>query len=151
MLLSSSCQLQKSAQAEQKDDCMKKAIDDNRRKDERVSVDDSLYVVIDTDPQTMGQVVEISSTGMAFTFVDIEDASLRLSKQSLLHMDLFVGGRGIYIKNLACKLISKIENASGPSFTSLSIKRVGVHFENLTLPQQVQVNHLVRRQHLKES
>ena len=98
----------------------------------------------------MGQVVEISSTGLAFTFVDIDDASLRLSRQSEIHMDLFIGGRGIYIKSLACKLISKIENAGAPSFSSLSIKRVGVHFENLSLPQQVQINHMVRRQHLRE-
>ena len=151
MLLSSSCQMQKSRHTDQKDERMKRAIDDNRRKDERVSVDDSLYVVIDTNPQTMGQVVEISSTGMAFTFVDIDDASLRLSQKSILHVDLFVGGRGIFIKDLACRCISKIENASDPSFSSLSIKRIGVHFEDLSLPQQIQINHIVRRQHLRDS
>jgi hypothetical protein len=130
---------------------MKKATDDNRRKEDRFLVDDSLYVVIGTNPQTMGQVVEISSTGMAFTFVDIEGASLRLSQQSILHMDLFAGGRGVFIKDLSCKLVSKIEDASDPSFSTLSIKRVGVHFEDLSVPQQIQINHLVRRQHLKDS
>ncbi len=148
---SSSCQLPTIEPIDQKDVPMKKAIDDNRRKVDRVLVDDCLYVVIGTDPQTMGQVVEISSTGMAFTFVDIEGASLRLSQQSILHMDLFAGGRGVFIKNLACKLVSKIEDASGPSFSTLSIKRVGVHFEDLSLPQQIQINHLVRRQFLKDS
>lgn len=131
---------------------MKRITDDNRRKEQRFLVEDSLYVVIDTNPQTLGQVVEISSTGMAFTFVDIDDASLRLSKQSILHMDLFAGGRGVFIKDLACKLVSKIENAntSDASLAALSIKRVGVHFEDLSLPQQIQINHLVRRQNLKE-
>jgi hypothetical protein len=100
--------------------------------------------------QTMGQVIEISSTGMAFTFVDIEGASLRLSHESILHVDLFAGGRGVFIKNLACKLVSKIEDASDLSFSALSIKRVGVHFEDLSLPQQIQINHLVRRQHLRD-
>jgi len=146
-----SCQMPKIEPKDQKDVSMKKATDDNRRKEDRVLVDDSLYVVIGTNPQTMGQVVEISSTGMAFTFVDIEGASLRLSKQSILHMDLFAGGRGVFIKNLACKVVSKIEDASDPSVSTLSIKRVGVHFEDLSLPQQIQINHLVRRQFLKDS
>jgi len=144
------CQLSTIEPIDQKDASMKKATDDNRRKVDRVLVDDSLYVVIGTNPQTMGQVVEISSTGMAFTFVDIEGASLRLSQESILYMDLFAGGRGVFIKNLACKLVSKIEDASDPSYSALSIKRVGVHFEALSLPQQIQINHLVRRQYLKD-
>jgi regulator of protease activity HflC (stomatin/prohibitin superfamily) len=61
-------------------------------------------------------------------------------------MDLFAGGKGFFIKDLACRLVSKIENVSDQSLSSLTIKRVGVQFENLTLPQQVQVNHLVKRQ-----
>ena len=146
----SSCQLSTIEPIDQKDVSMKKATDDNRRKVDRVLVDDSLYVVIETNPQTMGQVVEISSTGMAFTFVDIEGASLRLSQESILYMDLFAGGRGVFIKDLACKLVSKIEDASDLSFSALSIKRVGVHFEDLSLPQQIQINHLVRRQHLRD-
>jgi hypothetical protein len=150
MLQSSSCQMQKIDYAGQRDGHMKRIADDNRRKEQRFLVEDSLYVVIDTTPQTLGQVVEISSTGMAFTFVDIDDASLRLSKQSILHMDLFAGGRGVFVRGLACKLVSKIENASESSLSALSIKRVGVHFEDLSLPQQVQINHLVRRQYLKE-
>jgi hypothetical protein len=149
MMQSGSCQMQKTDYADQRDERMKRILDDNRRKEQRFLVADSLYVVIGTNPQTMGQVVEISSTGMAFTFVDIDNASLRLSKQSIIHMDLFAGGRGVFIKNLACKLVSKIEDASDASHSALSIKRVGVHFENLSLPQQIQINHLVRRQYLK--
>jgi len=152
MLQSSSCQIQKTDYdyADQKDGRMKRIMEDNRRKEQRFLVEDSLYVVIGTNPQTLGQVVEISSTGLAFTFVDIDDASLRLSKQSILHVDLFAGGRGVFIKDLACKLVSKIENATDPSLAALSIKRVGVHFEDLSLTQQIQINHLVRRQNLKE-
>ncbi len=143
-----SCQLRNDEHIEQESRCMKKIADDNRRKEERVSVKDSLYVVINTQPQTMGQVVEISSTGLAFTFVDIDAASTRLSKQSTLIVDLFAGGRGVFVKGLACKLVSEIENDASSAISSLSIKRVGIRFEDLSLPQQVQINHLVRRQHL---
>jgi hypothetical protein len=118
----------------------------NRRKEARFSVSDSVYVVINTVPQTLGQMVEISTSGLAFTFVDLNDASKRLSAQATLRMDLFAGGKGFFIKDLACRLVSKIENVSDQSLSSLTIKRVGVEFENLTLPQQVQINHLVKRQ-----
>jgi hypothetical protein len=118
----------------------------NRRKEARFSVSDSVYVVINTKPQTLGQMVEISTSGLAFTFVDLNDASKRLSAQATLRMDLFAGGKGFFIKDLACRLVSKIENVSDQSLSSLTIKRVGVEFENLTLPQQVQINHLVKRQ-----
>ena len=117
---------------------------DNRRKEERFTVSESVYVVINTQPQTLGQVVEISSTGMAFTFVDIDSVSKRLADLSNLSMDLFAGGRGYFAKGLAGRLVSKIENEPTPTITSLSIKRVGVQFEALTLPQQVQLNHIVR-------
>jgi c-di-GMP-binding flagellar brake protein YcgR len=119
---------------------------ENRRKEARFSVSDSVYVIINTEPQTLGQMVEISTSGLAFTFVDLNGASKRLSEQVTLRMDLFAGGKGFFIKDLTCRLVSKIENVSDQSRSSLTIKRVGVQFENLTLPQQVQVNHLVKRQ-----
>lgn len=121
----------------------------NRRRDDRVSVADSLYVIIDTEPQTMGQVVEISSTGMAFTLVDLNAVSKRLAKQAILTLDLFAGGKGFFLRDVECRLVSKIEKVSAPSLSSLSIKRVGVQFEGLTVPQQVQINQLVRKQNLK--
>lgn len=122
----------------------------NRRRDDRVSVADSIYVIIDTEPQTMGQVVEISSTGMAFTLVDLNAVSKRLAKQAVLNLDLFAGGKGFFLKDVECRLVSKIEKVSTPSLSSLPIKRVGVEFEGLSVPQQVQINQLVRRQYLKE-
>lgn len=119
---------------------------DNRRREERVSVIDSVYVVVNTQPETMGQMVEVSSSGLAFTFVDLDSASKRLTGQITLVIDLFAGGQGHFIKDLPCRIISKIENVPSHPLSALSIKRVGVAFEGLTLPQQVQVNHLVKRQ-----
>lgn len=131
---------------QQEPDPMQENAAENRRKEARFSVSDSVYVVINTDPQTLGQMVEISTSGLAFTFVDLNEASKRLSEQTTLGMDLFARGKGFFIKDLACRLVSKIKNVTDQSLSSLTIKRVGVEFENLTLPQQVQINHLVKRQ-----
>jgi hypothetical protein len=120
---------------------------ENRRKEERTAVDDNVYVVIDTQPEMMGQMVEISSTGMAFTFVDLDSVSQRLKNRDILRMDFFAAGKGYFIRNLPARLVSNIESASANAISSLMIKRVGVEFTTLTISQQVQVNSLIRRQH----
>ena len=133
-------------------------------------VDENVYVVIDTSPEMMGQMVEISSTGMAFTFVDLDAVSNRLSGRSDLRMDLFAAGKGYFIRDLPAKLISTIETggdkpstgtsveaccrpketllkkASRGSLSPIMIKRIGVEFGSLSLSQQVQINSLIRRQ-----
>lgn len=121
----------------------------NRRKEARTSVDDNVYVVIDTDPEIMGLMVEISSTGMAFTFVDLDTVSQRLDGRMDVNLDLFATGIGYFVKNLPARLVSNTDS-SEDGFCSLSIKRIGVEFVDPTLPQQVQINRLIRRQNTRE-
>ena len=125
---------------------MDKISEDNRRKEKRTQVDENVYVVVDTQPEMMGQMVEISSTGMAFTFVDLDAVSNRLSGRRDLHVDLFAAGKGYFIRNLPARLVSTIDSALNGSFASLMIKRIGVEFGSLSLSQQVQINSLIRRQ-----
>jgi hypothetical protein len=116
----------------------------NRRREERITPNANIYVVVDTTPQMLGQMVEISISGLAFTFVDLENASKRLMNRTNLSLDLFAGGKGYFTKNLHCSLKSKIEEHPVSTHASPSIIRVGVEFEDLTLPQQIQINALIR-------
>ena len=125
---------------------MQTASQDNRRKEPRVPADGNIYVVVDTQPQIMGQMVEISSTGLAFSFVDLKQASNHLETCTTVQLDLFKGGSGYFIRNLSCRLVSRVSNHASKDFSNLPIKRVGVEFEALTLPQQVQINALVKQQ-----
>jgi len=118
---------------------------ENRRKEERISTGGDVYVLTDTMPQILGQMVEISSGGLAFTFVDLDRASKGLDDRTCMNLDLFAHGRGHYVRSLPCRLISKIAS-NDPNFQiQTQIKRIGVSFENLSVAQQVQVNSLVRR------
>jgi pantothenate kinase len=118
----------------------------NRRKENRTAVDENVYVVIDTQPEMMGQMVEISSTGMAFTFVDLDSVSQRLKNRRDVRMDLFAAGKGYFIRNLPARLISNIDTPTANAISSLMIKRIGVEFAALSVSQQVQINSLIRRQ-----
>lgn len=118
-----------------------------RRKEGRTESDDSVYVVVNTNPQMMGQMVEISSTGMAFTFVDLNAVSKLLGDRDDLELDLFAGGKGYFLRDLSCRLVSKIDNAINSPFSSLLIKRIGVEFVEPSISQQIQINALIRRQH----
>lgn len=117
----------------------------NRRKEERMPVAESVYVVVDSHPQVMGQMVEISSRGLAFTFVDLDAVSQNLNDSSRLRVDLFEGGHGYLIRNLPCRLVSKTNRAAPSSFASLTIKRIGLEFQGVSLPQQVQINSFLRK------
>lgn len=118
----------------------------NRRKEERVPMEDSVYVVIDTQPQMMGQVVEISSTGMAFNFVDLDSVSQRLIGRNDLTIDIFGAGIGFTLKNLPARLVSTVDTLSTNTLSSLIIKRIGVEFISPSISQQVQINTLIKRQ-----
>ncbi len=118
----------------------------NRRKEERTEVDDNVYVVVNTKPEMMGQMVEISSTGMAFTFVDLDSVSQRLVGRENLRMDFFAAGKGYFIRDLPGRLVSAVDNPTANAISSLTIKRIGVEFVTMSLSQQVQINSLIRRQ-----
>ncbi|RJQ66055.1 MAG: PilZ domain-containing protein [Desulfobacteraceae bacterium] len=124
---------------------------ENRRKERRTAVDENVYVVIDTQPEMMGQMVEISSTGMAFTFVDLDSASERLKGRDSFQMDFFAAGKGYFIRNLPARLVSKTDTPSANAISSLMIKRIGVEFTALSVSQQVQVNSLIRRQNERDA
>jgi hypothetical protein len=122
---------------------MKNVSDSNRRRQDRIATNANIYVVVHTNPQMLGQMVEISISGLSFTFVDLENVSEKVMNHTRFNLDLFGGGRGYFIKNLNCRLKSRIETHPGGTNDS-QIIRVGVEFENPTLPQQIQINALIR-------
>lgn len=119
----------------------------NRRKEDRMPFHDNVYVVIDTQPEMMGQMVELSSTGMAFTFMDLEVASRKLSGRDYLHVDLFAAGKGYFLRNLPARIVSNIGTSAENEQSSLKVRRIGVEFVQPTLAQQVRINSLIRQGH----
>lgn len=116
----------------------------NRRKEERTVFDNQVYVVIDTQPEIVGQMIEISATGLAFTFVDMGDAGQRLGGRDRLCLDLFAAGRGYYLRCVAARVVSNITLCADGALPSLPIRRIGVAFDKPTLTQQIQINALSR-------
>ncbi|MDA8138425.1 MAG: PilZ domain-containing protein [Desulfobacteraceae bacterium] len=125
---------------------MERTLAANRRKEGRISVDDNVYVIIDTQPKMMGQMVEISSSGMAFNFVDLDSVSQLLNGRKDLKLDFFAAGKGFFMRELTGRLVSTIDTPSANAISSLMIKRIGVEFVAPSLSQQVQINSLIRRQ-----
>lgn len=121
----------------------------NRRKEDRTTVDDNVYVIVDTQPKMMGQMVEISSAGMAFNFVDLDSVSQLLSGRRDLKIDFFAAGKGFFMRDLSGRLVSTIDAPSANAISSLMIKRIGVEFVAPSLTQQVKINALIRRQNEK--
>ena len=130
---------------------MNRPVAGNRRKVERKAFDDNVYVVIDTQPEILGQLIEISATGMAFTFVDLGAASQRLGGREHLKIDLYAAGKGHYIRSLTARVVSNTVHCADEYVPALPIRRIGVEFLQPTIAQQVQINLLSRRHTLAVS
>ncbi len=117
----------------------------NRRKEDRMLFHDNVYVVIDTQPEIMAQMVELSSTGMAFTYLDLEVASSKLSGRDYLHVDLFAAGKGYFLRHLPARIVSNIGTRVEKDPASIKVRRVGVEFVQPTLAQQIRINSLIRQ------
>jgi len=120
--------------------------DENRRREKRTSIDQNVYVVVDTQPEMMGQMVEISSTGMAFNFVDLDSVSQLLSGRDDLRIDLFAAGKGYFMRDLPARVVSAVDTPSPNAISSLIIKRIGLKFVAPSLSQQIQINSLINWQ-----
>ncbi|MBR9980214.1 MAG: PilZ domain-containing protein [Desulfatitalea sp.] len=124
---------------------MNRSFVENRRKVARKVFGDNVYVVIDTQPEILGQLIEISATGMAFSFVDLGAASQRLGGREHLKIDLYAAGKGHYIRFLTARVVSNTVTCTDEFIPALPIRRIGVEFLQPTIAQQVQINLLSRR------
>jgi hypothetical protein len=114
-----------------------------RRAEARWKVNDEFYVIVDARPQMMGQLLEISSKGLAFKFFDMDAISNDLEDRANLTINIFHGGHGYLAEQIHCRLISRTNREIGNTFCLTPVKRIGLQFVHLTAPQQERVKVLL--------
>jgi len=119
---------------------------ENRRKEHRTVVNQNVYVVLKTTLEIMGQLIEISSTGMVFTFIDLEGISQHLNNVDKVQMDIFAEGKGYLLRNVSGRVVSMTQSLPSSVASSMIIMRIGVEFTGISVAQQIQINRLIRRQ-----
>ncbi len=116
-----------------------------RRRSERLSVNDGMYVVFRPSFTPLGRVVDISEEGIALEYVQIELDSFPLQGLSNKEIDLFTVAGRFYLKRLPCKIsydiLHELNQEGLPS--TISTRRCGLEFCGLTEVQKVQLEQFV--------
>ena len=97
-----------------------------------------------TAPRKLGQILDISRGGLAFTYIGEEKGSLKD-----MNLDIFTSGLGFNSKNIAFKTISDFEIEEKNEFSSIKMRRCGVEFRKLNSDQSSQIEDFLQN-HTKD-
>ncbi len=111
----------------------------NRRKDKRFRVNAGGFARLRSKPAKLGKIIDISRTGLALNYID---RYRQLGDSS--ELDLLFADDAFFIDRVSFKIISDVEISSVPPPKTLKIKRIGLHFEELTDQQSTLLEFFIR-------
>ena len=98
-----------------------------RRKDKRFKLKDPAFAIMHYSPTTIGQITDISRSGLAIRYVKNGKASNKLNE-----LDIFKSDFRFYIDNIKVKTISDMEIIDKTIIGSIELRRCGIQFEDLS-------------------
>lgn len=122
---------------------MNQTVSADNRDFTRFSAQEGAFAVI-TAPRKLGQILDISRGGLAFTYIGEEEGP-----QKNAELDIFLSGIGFNSKNIPYKTISDFEIESKVEFSSVKMRRCGVKFRQLHLEQISQIEDFLQN-HTKD-
>jgi len=115
-----------------------------RRKHTRFQVPKSAFVGFGPYDAKVGQIIDVSTGGLAFRYVGTEEPSNG-------ELSIFLAERDFYVGQIPFKTISDFEIAGKTPSTSMPLRRSGVQFGQLTDHQTSQLGHLLHSLTLGEA
>jgi hypothetical protein len=106
---------------------------DEKRKHKRFEVKDGAFTVLNYKPTVMGQIINMSTEGLAVTY-----KGKRLKKS--VEIDLFISDAGFYLDQIPVKTISDHKIAGKFLFGSDKIWQRSMQFSELTDDQKTQLD-----------
>ena len=110
-----------------------------RRKHRRFVVEEGVYVLLKNNSSKLGQIKNISRGGLAFNYIVNGEEMPESFK-----VDIFISGRGFYLKDLPSKKISDFHINNKLPFSTFAIRKVGIQFNELNQSQLSQLDNLIR-------
>ncbi|HID30727.1 MAG TPA: PilZ domain-containing protein [Desulfobacterales bacterium] len=116
---------------------------DERRKHRRFQVDNGAFAVLgglswSHSTQKLGQITDIGMGGLAFSYI----ASEELSDDSV-ELNIFLAENRFHLRKIPFKTIWDIQTEKVP-FSSITMRRSGVEFGELTPDQRSQLKYFIR-------
>jgi hypothetical protein len=111
-----------------------------RRSHERYQVQQGIYALLKNGSSKLGQIINISSGGLAFMYINHE-------KQigEPVEVDIFISGNGYFLKGIPCKKISDIHVDNFVPFSTFEMRQLGVQFGEMSHGQAAQLDAFIQQ------
>ena len=96
------------------------------------------FAVIKSKPIKMGQIINISTDGLAFHYIDHNKGS-----NSLFKMDILLASDAFYLDRILFKPVFDFEITSEIPLNSFSIRKCGVKFGEMNQRQRSQLEYFI--------
>lgn len=103
---------------------------DDKRRHERLAVPEGTFAVLKSDSVIVGQIINISSGGLAFCYVA---NGLRIAGTFLV--DIFLREKDFYLKKIPFEIVSDYYLENEIPFSTMKIRRCSGRFGNLAKNQ----------------
>ena len=122
---------------------------DERRKHKRFQVRNGAFVVLGTPPwphsTKVGQIVDMSMGGLAFSYIAEQEPS-----NGSFELCIFLADSSFHLRKIPFETISDLETDEVP-FSSITMKRSGVQFGELTPNQISQLKYFIQSHTIGET
>jgi hypothetical protein len=116
-----------------------------RRKEKRYKVASGAYAVVGNKPNKLGQINNISSSGLAFKYLANEASS-----DGARVMDVFVRNNHFHMKDIPIKTVYDVELAKENPCSTVLLRQQSVMFGDMTEEQNSELMYLLQHHTLGE-
>lgn len=115
---------------------------EERRLCRRYKAVEGAYAAISPNSHKLGQIADISISGLCFSYIDTSDSYQDAHPQP--EELVFLSSMGYYVGDLPVKTVSDYEVTNVSSFSSLKIRRRHIHFTDLSSKQLFDLDNYLR-------
>lgn len=117
-----------------------------RRQQPRFKVADGVFAAIVNHTGKLGQIRDISKSGLAFRYIDHGNAAGESNE-----LKIIIGSGGVYLDKLPFTKVTDFEIKNENSFSFLKMRQIGLEFGKLTKQQLRRLEHFIQNHTIGEA
>jgi len=117
-----------------------------RRQMKRFKVAEGAFAALVNRGAKLGQIKDISKSGLSFRYIDSEEQPADASELKIL-----LGNGGLCVDKIPFKKVTDFEIKSEFSFSSIKMRQIGLQFGDLTPVQRVHLNNFIENHTIGEA
>ena len=117
-----------------------------RRQMKRFKVAEGAFAALVNQGSKLGQIRDISKTGLSFRYIDSEEAPADGRE-----LKIILGRGGLCVDKVPFKKVTDFEIKSEFSFSSIRMRQIGLEFGELSPTQRVHLNNFIENHTVGET